>query len=293
MAEPNPRAVSGDNTDAIDYAKLEVDRLRIDYAPIAETAIELEHAADQIPDEIPDGGVKETVVDLIKRGRDLVRRADVLREVEKQPHYRRGQGADQFFFGIIDRLAKRERRNRDGAMDVLQSKLTAYDTRKLLEEQARRREEALAAEREATRLRAVEAERARLAEEARLAAERARKPETAAAKEGIAAAAETLATEAGIDASLATNRAEAAYVDTLARPADIMRTRTSAGSLSTMATEKYAEIEDATLLDKGALWPYISFAEKEKALRAWAKGTGHNQQMTGAKIGDRPKSVVR
>lgn len=293
MAEPNPRAAIGDNTDSIDYAKLEVDRLRDDYGALVETALGLVRDTESIPEVIPDDAVKSTVVDLIKRLRDTARRAESFREVEKQPHYRRGQGVDQFFNGIIDRLAKRERKNRDGVADVLQSALTAYDTRKLMEEQARRREEALKAEREATAARAREAEERRVAEEARLAAERARKPETTAAKEQIADAAETLATEASIDATLATNRAETAYVDTLARPADIMRTRTAAGSLSTMATEKYAEVEDAALLDKNALWPYISFAEKEKALRAWAKGTGHNQQMAGAKIGDRPKSVVR
>lgn len=293
MPDPNPRAVSGDNTDAIDYAKLEVDRLRLDYGALTETALGLMQDAESILGEIPDDAVKETVVDLIKRMRDTARRAESFREVEKQPHYRRGQGVDQFFNGIIDRLAKRERKNRDGVADLLQSSLTAYDTRKLLEEQARRREEAAKAEREAAAKRLQEEETRRVAEETRLAAERARKPETTAAKAEVADAAQVVAVEAAIDARLATDHAEELYVSTLARPADVMRTRTGAGSLSTMATEKYAEIEDRTKLDMAKLAPYLPLAAVETALRAWAKSTGHSQQMHGAKIGDRPKSVVR
>ncbi len=68
---------------------------------------------------------------------------------------------------------------------------------------------------------------------------------------------------------------------------------TESGTLSTMADEPYAEILDAALLDKNTLWPFISEDAKGKALRAWAKTTGHRQQMAGASIGKRQKSVVR
>ena len=60
-----------------------------------------------------------------------------------------------------------------------------------------------------------------------------------------------------------------------------------------MATEPYALVEDFELLDKAALWPFIKQDVIEQALRAWARTTGHNQQMAGAKIGRRPKTVVR
>ena len=52
-----------------------------------------------------------------------------------------------------------------------------------------------------------------------------------------------------------------------------------------MTTESYAVIEDEALLDKEKLWPFISLDAKEKAFRAWAKTTGHNVQMLGAKVG--------
>jgi len=293
MSDTNPRGVIGNNTDAPDYAKQESDRLQRDYGLLATNAAELKAEAALISFPIPDDDTKGKVVSLIKRIRDTAKRADGFRELEKQPHFRRGQGVDQFFFGLIDTLAKRDRKNRDGVADELQSELNEYDNRKLLEEQARRRKIAEDEAREAARLRAEQLEKDRIAEEARQAAERARKPETTAAKQEIANTAEVLATEAAIDATLAENRAEDAHVATLARPADIMRTRGSDGTLSTMAREGYAEIADARLLDKEALWPFISINEKEKALRQWAKSTGHTQEMTGAKIGFRNKSVVR
>jgi hypothetical protein len=302
MSDLNPRAVPGDNTNAPDYAKQESERLRRDYALLLTTTSELEEEAKKLIEDdagnvkseiVTDDDVKSVVTTMIKRIRDTATRANSFREAEKQPHYRRGQGVDMLFFGIIDRLTKRERKNRDGIGDTLQRALTDYDNKKLMEEQARRRAIAEAAEREAARLRAEEAERLRIAEEARLAAERARKPETTAAKTEIADEAAIAATAASIDATLASNKAEDAYVQTLARPADIMRTRGNDGTLSTMAREGYAEIEDDTKLDMSKLWPFISIDAKEKALRAWARSTGHRQEMTGAAIGFRNKSVVR
>ena len=72
-----------------------------------------------------------------------------------------------------------------------------------------------------------------------------------------------------------------------------MRNRGADGTLTTMARENYAEIVDEAQLDKIALWPFISLDAKEKALRQWAKTTGHSKQMSGAAIGSRSKSVVK
>lgn len=294
MPDLNPRAVMGANTKPeIDYAREESERLAGEYAALADTAVTLEQEAGLIPDEIPDEPVKAKVVDLIKRIRDTKVRIEAIHGVEKQPHLRRGQGVDQFFFGLWDRLLKRSKTARDGIGDDLGKRLTAYDTRVLLAEQERRRKAAEEAMRIAA---AAEAERIRTeqeAEAARLAAERARKPETTAAKTEVANQADTLASEARIDATIAERAAEDLHVETLARPADIMRTRTAAGTLSTMATETYAEIEDATKLDAAALWAYVPFAAKQTALNAWAKGTDYRGTMPGAKIGRRPKSTVR
>ncbi|MDE2021087.1 MAG: hypothetical protein KGJ13_12185 [Patescibacteria group bacterium] len=294
MSEINPRTAIGSNIpDSIDYAKNEIQRLQNEYAETSRSVESLLGEFDEIPEIIEDDVQKSIVASLIKRMRDTTKRIDGLRELEKMPYFRRGQGVDQFFNGLFDRLTRREKRNRPGAADVLQQRLTDYDTKLLLAEQERRRKEAAEAERKAREAREAEAKAAKEAEERHLAAERARLPETREIKQEAAAVAEEMASAARIEAAVANDQAEAAYVDTLARPADIMRNRGADGTLTTMAREFYAEIENANLLDKEALWPFIGLDAKEKALRQWAKTTGHRQQMAGAKIGDRPKSVVR
>jgi hypothetical protein len=294
MDTTNPRATIGDNLpDPIDYAKDETGRLQADYAETARMVDSLLDEFEEMPEVIEETSQKGSVASLIKRMRDTAKRIDGLRELEKTPHFRRGQGCDQFFNGLLDRLSRREKKNRPGAADILQQRLTDYDTKLLLAEQERRRKEAAEAARIARARAEAEAKAAREAEETRLAAERARLVETKAAKQAAATMAQEAASAAAIEAAVAADQAEAAYIETLARPADIMRTRGADGTLTTMARENYAEIEDATKLDMAVLWPFIALAAKERALALWARSTGHRQQMAGARIGDRPKSVVR
>lgn len=284
----------GDNTGAeIDYAKDEVDRLSRDYAETVVSVDDLLAEFEKAPAEITDDDEKSTVASLIKRMRDADKRVEGLREIEKTPYLRRGQGVDQFFGRLAERLFRRNKKDRPGAADTLQDRLTTYDTKKLREEQERRRKEAEEAARiareEAARLAKLQQE----AEEARLAAERARKPETTAAKAAVADLAEQEAFAARLEATAAAEKAEAAYVETLAKPAELMRNRGADGTLTTMARENYAEIVDESQLDKATLWPFISLDAKEKALKQWAKTVGFNKQMAGAVIGNRPKSIVR
>lgn len=307
--EVNPRAVAGDNRQPeVNYAAEESRRLSLDYAETARTVADLSARFYGAPAEIADDDEKGIVSALIRDMRDANKRIDGFRELEKQPHYRRGQGVDQFFFGLMDRLFRREKRHMPGMADSLGERLTAYDRRKLAEELERRRLEAERLERDAAEARRLEqeardkaAKEASDAEEARLAAERARNPERIAEKveaavqqERRADAAAVDAARVGVDSELAQGAAVGARIDSLARPADVMRRRDAGtGVLTTMARENYAEIADATKLDKSALWPFISLSAKETALRQWAKNTGHSQQMPGALVGSRPVSVVR
>ena len=284
----------GDNTGAeTDYAKDEVDRLSRDYAETVLAVEALETEAEAADAEITDNSEKSIVASLIKRMRDTDKRVEGLRELEKTPFLRRGQGVDQFFGRLAERLFRRNKKDRPGIADRLQDRLTVYDTKMLREEQERRRKEAEEAARIAREEAARAAQAAREAEEARLAAERARKPETTAAKAAVADLAEQQAFAAGLAASAAADQAEAAYVETLAKPAELMRNRGADGTLTTMARENYAEIVDEAQLDKAVLWPFITLDAKEKALRQWAKTVGFNKQMDGAAIGSRPKSMVR
>lgn len=300
MTDRNPRAVIGANVgnDALDYAKLEVERLGQDYGELAQVTVPgLIAEAEAIPDVIPDDETKGRVTSLIKRMRDATKRIESFHDVEKQPHYRRGQGVDQFFFGLWDLIAKRDRKGRDGVADVLQRRLTEYDVRKLAEENERRRvaaEGAARIEREA-RERREKAEREE--REKREAAERARAPAKIEEKTAQATQAGVAASSARVEEEVASAAAQDAHIATLATPADIMRQRGTDGTLSTMGTEKFAEITDRALLDLTKLRPYIPAAALQTALNAYANSVGYSSdesvQIAGARFGKRPKSVVR
>ncbi len=293
MTTDNPRGVIGDNA-APDYAKIEVERLVDDYAPLSRDVQALLDEYEKVPEKITDDETKGVVTSLIKRLRDAARKIRGFHEVEKQPHLRRGQGSDQFFFGLEDRCARRDRKNNPGAADILQQSLTEYDNEVLAREQERRRLEAERLLREENERRRIAAEEASKAEEARLAAERARAPAIIEEKKGVATQAEDRAAEANVQATVAAGRAEDAHIASLAKPADIMRRRDeTTGTLSTVAQETYAELFDRTKLDFAKLAPYFRLDAVEVALRGWAKSTDYRQPMEGASIGRRNKSVVR
>lgn len=285
----------GDNTQTIDFAKVEVERLKNEYGYVQESALRLIEQAKAIT-VIADNDDKSKVIGLIKLLRDEAKRSIGLHEIEKAPHFRRGQGVDQFFFGIVDKLWKRDKKGNDGEGDRLNKLLTAYDVRQLAIEEEKRKAAALEAARIAQ---AAEAERLRKeqeAEAARLAAERARKPDTTAAKAAIAAAAEEAAMAARVEQTATAAAAEEAYMATLAAPADIMRTRAADGSLATMAKEKFVEITDRNTLDLNKLRPYLPADALVTAIRKYAESVSFSNdesvQIAGAKFGTRPKSKV-
>jgi hypothetical protein len=286
----------GDNTQSIDYAAEEIARLQQDYPSLQNTVDELLGEAAKF-EVVSDNDTKRAVVTLIKRIRDEAKRLSGLHDLEKIPYLRRGQAVDQFFFSAEDKLARRDKRANEGAADRLNRILTDYDNRLLAEEQERRR---LAAA-ELARIEAARVAEARRlaaeAEEARLKAERARLAETRATKQEAAAAAEEAASSARVEAALAEAKAEEAYVETLARPADIMRTRGDDGTLATMGTEKFVEIVDRSKIDMNKLAPYLPLAAIETAARKYADSVGYSAdasvQIEGMRFGKRNKSQVR
>jgi hypothetical protein len=298
----NPREVIGGNIPPLgqsisaedgDFALITTGYLEDAYDAQPRIVASLLEEARDIPREIVDDATKDRVTSLIKRIRDSVKAMEAFHDKEKAPYLRGGQAVDQFFFGLIDSLARRARNGRPGAADVLNARLTDYDTRLLEAERARRREEEERQARIAREAQEKAAREAREAEEARLAAERARKPEIVTEKTAAADQAASRANEAEVEATIAAGKAQEAHIDTLAKPADIMRRRGEDGTLSTMATEAYAIVEDYDLLDIAKLRPFLSHDALDKALRAWAKVTNYSQQMPGASIGRKPKSVVR
>lgn len=294
MNERNPRAVVGSNQ-APDYAQRVTDQMARDYAALVDSVTALLDKARALPREINDDETAIAVGGVVKELRDAYKRADAYRAAEKEPHLRSEQAVDQFFFGLMEKLAKRNPRDRSqkpGGADVLQARIDDFLERKRLEEEARRRREADEAARLAREAQDKADREAREAEEARLAAERARKPEIVESKTAVADVKEQAAEAARIEADLALSRAEEAHIATLAKPAEMSRTRGD-GVLLTQAKQPYAYLVDRTKLDKDALWPFFTEAEIEKALRGWAKVTGHNKQMDGAEIGHGRKGVTR
>jgi len=287
----------GDNAATIDYFGEERERLLRDYSYLENAVAEL--LAKGEPIEVVDSQeVKDIVTGLIKEMREAYKRVKGVHEAEKAPHLERGRAADSVFFGLMERISRGQKKAAaEGIADRLNRLLTDYDTRLLIAEQERRRAEAAEAARKAREAAEAEARARAEAEAARLAAERARKPETQAAKESVAEVKEEQASSATVEAVVTAAKAEDAYIDTLARPADIMRQRTASGALATMGTEPFAEVTDRNVLELEKLRPYLPAAALETAVRAYAKSVGYSDdpsvQIKGARFGKRPKSLVR
>jgi len=286
----NPRAIMGDNMP--DYGKIAGDQMKKDYSGLEATQDELLVAADQITEVVDEDGLG-IASRLYKRLGDVAGQANAFREKEKEPYLRGGNAVDQFFFAIIDKLKRRDKKAKPGAADRLYALIDAYQQRKLAEERAKRERDAAEALRIETAKRDAATKAAREAEELRLAAERARKPEIVVEKDSAAKVAEAKADETKVDATVATIKADEALAQTRASSADMVRTRVDGGPLNTMGKEAFAEVVNVMELDKAMLWPFINQDEIAKALRSWAKVTGHKVEMKGANIGFRDKSVIR
>lgn len=298
----NPRAVIGGNSplpklisEQENFAQTVTDYLNEEFKDSLAMVPELLNEARELPNPIDCDETKGKYTSLIKRIRDHAKNLDAFHEKEGTNYYRGKQAVDQLFFGPIDKLSRRVKTNKPGAADILNERLTAYDTKILAEKQAELQRQADEAARIAREAQEKAAREAAEAEAARLAAERARAPAKVEEKTAVASVKKQVAAVAAVEATIAAGHAEAATIATYAKPADLMRTRGDDGTLSSMATEPYAVLLPGgeNLLDKDKLWPFIPLAAKEQALRGWAKNVGYTQQMPGASVGRKPKSVVR
>lgn len=279
---------------APDYAATVTDRLQQDYAEAVRNAEAMIDEARALPPIEPDDertlGLHSA---MIEKMRDTTSRFEKFRVVEKEPHMRAAEATDGFFFGWIEKLARRKKTDKPGVSDILQACVNAEMNRRL-DEQRRLRAEAEAKARAAEEaLRKAQAEAARKAAEAQAAAERARKQENidAHAARSLAEAAE--AERLNAERMFAAQVAEDARIDRLAKAADMVRTRPDGSPMVTMRQVPVVVIEDAALLNKDLLWPHIKEEHLLMALKAWAKATGHKRPMDGATIKMVDEAVVR
>lgn len=285
------------SNNAPDYAQQETERLAQDYVGLTDSLSELLAEATAFPRGVNDDAEALARGGVIKKLRDLDGRVEGVRVLEKEPHLRRGNAVDSFFNVMRDQIGRRVRTAKPGAIDLLQADINDYQERKIAAERARQE----AARREAERIAREQMEMARKAEqeaaEKAAAAERARKAENIAARQQEAEAQQRAADIARAEAQRAAELAEEARLASLAKPAEIARVRgadqSGAGVTLTVAKEAYAILTDRDMVDMSILRPYFTDAEIEKALRGWAKATGHRVQMNGAEIGFRNKGVTR
>ena len=290
----NPRAVVGDNQSP-DYAREVTEAMAREYAALTTGIAELLGKAREAPQQVEDDQGAIALGMIVKDLRDAFTRANGYREAEKAPYLRRAQAIDAFFFGHMEKCRRknpRDRAEKAGAADILQARIDDFLERKRIAEETRRKAEAAEQARIAQEAQEKAAREAREAEEARLAADRARKPETIEQKGAVASEAEQRATESQAEAAIATSQAQDAHIATLAKPAEMVRTRGD-GVLLTLAKADDAYVVDRSKLDPVKLFPYFNDKEIEKALRGWAKATMYNQPMDGAEIVKKNKGVTR
>lgn len=299
MTDHNPRAVLGANQ-APDYAQQVTERIASEYAALTKSIEDLLAESEEMPVVVEDDAAALKLGALIKRMRDADTRAEGIRVAEGEPYLRGKNAVDSFFFAWRDKIGRRNKNDRSakpGATDVLQARINDYQNRKIAEENARLEAERREAARLAQEASDKAAREARDAEEARLKAERARKAENVTATRAAAEAQERAADAAREEAARTAELAEEARLASLAKPADIARVRgndnTGAGVTLTVAQEPYALLTDRAKVNMELLRPYFTDAEIEKALRGWAKATGHRIAMPGAEIGHRNKGVTR
>lgn len=278
---------------APDYAATITDRLEQDYAELTKGAQALLEEARLLPKEITSDAEMGPHATLIERMRDTSARIESFRVVEKEPHLRAEQAVDQFFFGWFEKLARRKKTDKPGAADILQARVNDYMQRKLDAERRARAAAEAAARAAEEALRKEREEAARKAAEAQAAAERARKAENIKAHELRAAEEAAKAAQLAAEQARAAEAAEDARIDTLAKSADMVRTRLEGGPMVTMRQVPVVVIEEVEKLDMAKLWPHLKEEHILMALKAWAKTTGYKKQMAGATIKMVDEAVVR
>lgn len=180
-------------------------------AALAERGDKLADMDARLPSTCDDDDTDHKLSDAIKSCNTFLKNAEAARVSAKEPYLTAERAVDGFYAKLsapIDKLKKKM-----GAMQ------TAYKVRKADEE--RRRREAIAAEE-----RRVAREAERLAREAEAAARKARDD----------AAAQAAANEARDRAERAQAEAERARKESQVKAAELSRTRTDLGSVSSLAT---------------------------------------------------------
>src|SRR5579863_6554184 len=114
----------GDNTQ-VSFFEMETDRLRQEYGYLEDT-VAAHIAESESITVINDQKGKDFVTAHIKKMRETYKRILGVHEAEKAPHLERGRATDGVFFGLMDKLGRRDKKAKPGEADRLNAILTDY-----------------------------------------------------------------------------------------------------------------------------------------------------------------------
>lgn len=269
------------NVQQPDLGQEVIDRLSRDYGSLGRAVAEYRKIANGLPD-LTDKPSHDAYVDLIAKIRSSYKHIESVRVQEKDPYLRQERAVDGFFSPVLIALEKLGK--------SLSSSVTDY-LKKIEAEERRVREAAAAAARvEAERLRREQEEAERRAREtARKAAEAQALEDRLARRAVEAAAAQAAAAQrAAADAEA---HAMAARAAAEVHPADLARTRSDVGTLSTLQTVWTFEVEDYDIIPLDQLRAYIPREIIDKALRQAVKiGV---RKLPGVRFFETSKAMIR
>lgn len=281
------------------------DQLRETHGDLIDRGAQLVGMKDRLPASCDDADTAAKLADAIKSCTAFTKNSDAARVSAKEPHLAAGRVVDGFFKKLSDPVD-----NVKAAMGAL---LTAYQRRVADEERRRREEEARQAKARADEeARIAREERARLdaakraadeaaAEAARLereATDKASREAAAIAKaesDRLAAeraAAENESREARDRAAVARVESSEAKADAKVKAAQLTRSRTDLGVVSSLRTTWVFQVDDADEV------PRLYLSVNEGAIRAAIKAATTKDgkcplKIPGVRIYEKQESVVR
>jgi hypothetical protein len=256
------------------YAQEVTARMAADYAELVDAAHETIRQADALPLAVESSEDVTAIASVVVKLRDLIGRTESHRKAEGLPYLRSKEAVDAFFFQLKEQV--------DNVRKELTARVDRYKQQQLALERARREAEAAAA-----RQAQMEAQRAQ--ELAEAAQRRARSAETAMQREAEAA-------RARVEAQSAEAAAEQSTLATLARATALVGERFEGrerSGLVAMAKNPIVFINDVSKLDLVLLRPFLKEEHLLVALRQWAKATNYQQDMPGATVAVRDRTVIR
>ena len=243
--------------------------LESDYPHVLPILEDFRAKVADLPPKINDQSDHDKYVDTITEIRARFKDVEAYRVAEKDPHLKAERAVDGFFVPIRDGLEK--------LMQACNAAVTVYDRRIAAEERARREAEEAEARRLEAEARRREQEALQRAEEAKRADYRAK--HTAAAE------------KAAVEARAAEETAFVASQRVNVKPAELARSRSEKGTLSTLRSSWVFEVENWDAINLDQLKPYIMRVALETAIKA-AVANGV-RSLNGVRIFQTEKAVVR